>query len=53
MWRKREKREALGKAAETEIQKYVQDAFPIVRDKAVQLAPQQCARPTVDRAQPT
>ena len=34
-----EKREALGKAAETEIQKYVQDAFPIVRDKAVQLAP--------------
>jgi len=34
-----EKREALGKAAEAEIQKYVQDAFPIVRDKAVQLAP--------------
>lgn len=34
-----EKREALGKAAEAEVQKYVQDAFPIVRDKAVQLAP--------------
>jgi hypothetical protein len=34
-----EKRDALGKAAEAEIQKYVQDAFPIVRDKAVQLAP--------------
>jgi hypothetical protein len=34
-----EKREALGKAAEAEVQKYVQEAFPIVRDKAVQLAP--------------
>ncbi len=34
-----EKREALGKAAEAEIQKYVSEAFPIVRDKAVQLAP--------------
>jgi hypothetical protein len=34
-----EKRETLGKAAEGEIQKYVQEAFPIVRDRAVQLAP--------------
>jgi hypothetical protein len=34
-----DKREALGKAAEAEIQKYVSEAFPIVRDKAVQLAP--------------
>ncbi len=34
-----EKREALGKAAEAEVQKYVQEAFPIVRDKAIQLAP--------------
>ena len=34
-----EKRETLGKAAEAEIQKYVSEAFPIVRDKAVQLAP--------------
>ena len=34
-----EKREALGKAAEVEVQKYVQEAFPIVRDKALQLAP--------------
>lgn len=34
-----EKRESLGKAAEAEVQKYVQEAFPIVRDKALQLAP--------------
>jgi hypothetical protein len=34
-----DKREALGKAAEAEVQKYVQEAFPIVRDKAIQLAP--------------
>ncbi|MGI4778666.1 MAG: DUF2059 domain-containing protein [Janthinobacterium lividum] len=34
-----EKREPLGKAAEAEIQKYVSEAFPIVRDKAVLLAP--------------
>lgn len=34
-----EKREALGKAAEAEVKKYVDEAFPIVRDRAVQLAP--------------
>ncbi|RYX88225.1 MAG: DUF2059 domain-containing protein [Comamonadaceae bacterium] len=34
-----DKREALGKAAEAEVQKYAQEAFPIVRDKAIQLAP--------------
>lgn len=34
-----EKREAAAKAADTELKKYFDDAYPIVRDKAVQLAP--------------
>jgi len=34
-----EKREATGKAIETDIKKYVDDATPIVRDRAVKLAP--------------
>lgn len=34
-----ERREALGKAADAEIRKYLDDAVPFVRDKAVQLAP--------------
>jgi hypothetical protein len=34
-----EKREAAAKAADAELKKYFDDAFPIVRDKAVALAP--------------
>jgi hypothetical protein len=34
-----EKREAVGKVIETDIKKYVEDATPIVRDRAVKLAP--------------
>jgi len=34
-----EKREAAGKAIEADIKKYVDDAAPIVRDRAVKLAP--------------
>lgn len=34
-----EKREALGKGIETEIKKYVDEATPIVRDRAIKLAP--------------
>lgn len=33
------KREAAAKAADVELKKYYDDTFPIVRDKAVQLAP--------------
>jgi hypothetical protein len=33
------KRESAAKAADTELKKYFDDAYPIVRDKAVQLAP--------------
>ncbi|WP_395348274.1 DUF2059 domain-containing protein [Variovorax sp. UC122_21] len=33
------KREAAAKAADAELKKYYDDAYPIVRDKAVQLAP--------------
>lgn len=34
-----EKREAAAKAADVELKKYFDEAYPIVRDKAVQLAP--------------
>jgi uncharacterized protein len=34
-----EKREAAAKAADAELKKYFDDAYPIVRDKAVQAAP--------------
>jgi hypothetical protein len=34
-----DKREALGKQIEAEVKKYVDDAFPVVRDRAVKLAP--------------
>jgi hypothetical protein len=34
-----DKREAAAKAADVELKKYFDDAYPIVRDKAVQLAP--------------
>jgi len=34
-----EKREAAAKAADAELKKYFDEAYPIVRDKAVQLAP--------------
>ena len=34
-----EKREAAAQAADAELKKYFDDAYPIVRDKAVQLAP--------------
>ncbi|OUM03433.1 DUF2059 domain-containing protein [Variovorax sp. JS1663] len=34
-----EKREAAAKAADAELKKYFDDAYPIVRDKAVNLAP--------------
>ncbi|MDB5732731.1 MAG: hypothetical protein JWQ03_2626 [Variovorax sp.] len=34
-----DKREAIGKAADAELSRYRNEAFPIVRDKAVQLAP--------------
>lgn len=34
-----EKREALGKGIETDIKKYVDEATPIVRDRAIKLAP--------------
>lgn len=34
-----EKREAAAKAIETEVRKYVEDAYPIVRDRALKLAP--------------
>ncbi len=34
-----EKREATGKTIETDIKKYVDDATPIVRDRAIRLAP--------------
>ena len=33
------KREAAAKAADVELKKYFDDAYPVVRDKAVQLAP--------------
>lgn len=34
-----EKREAAAKAADAELKKYFDDTYPVVRDKAVQLAP--------------
>ena len=34
-----EKREALGKQVEAEIKKYVEEALPVVKDRAVKLAP--------------
>ena len=34
-----EKREAMGKAIEAEVKKYVDDAMPIVRERAIKLAP--------------
>ena len=34
-----EKREAAGKAIDAEVKKYVDEAYPIVRDRAVKLAP--------------
>ena len=34
-----EKREAAAKAIEAEVKKYVDEAYPIVRDRAVKLAP--------------
>jgi len=34
-----EKREALGKQVETDIKQYVEEAVPLVRDRAVKLAP--------------
>jgi len=34
-----EKREASAKAIEGEVKKYIEDAYPIVRDRAVKLAP--------------
>jgi hypothetical protein len=34
-----DKREAVGKSIETDIKKYVEEATPIVRDRAVKLAP--------------
>jgi uncharacterized protein len=34
-----EKREAIGKSIEADVKKYVEDAFPPVRDRAVKLAP--------------
>lgn len=34
-----EKREAAAKAIEAEVRKYVEDAYPIVRDRALKLAP--------------
>lgn len=34
-----EKREATGKTVETDIKKYVEEAVPVVRDRAIKLAP--------------
>jgi hypothetical protein len=34
-----EKREAIGKSIEADVKKYVDDAMPIVRDRAIKLAP--------------
>ncbi|HEX4235366.1 MAG TPA: hypothetical protein VH041_13805 [Caldimonas sp.] len=34
-----EKREAIGKQIEVEVRKYVDDAYPVVRDRALKLAP--------------
>lgn len=34
-----ERREAIGKAVDADVKKYVDDTVPLVRDKAVQLAP--------------
>jgi hypothetical protein len=34
-----ERREAMGKAIEAEVKKYVDDAYPLVRDRALKLAP--------------
>jgi len=34
-----EKREATGKAIEAEVRKYVDDAYPVARDRALKLAP--------------
>jgi hypothetical protein len=34
-----EKREAIGKAIETDVKKYVEEAYPPVRERAVKLAP--------------
>ena len=34
-----EKREAMGKAIETEVKKYVDEAYPLVRERAIRLAP--------------
>ena len=34
-----EKRESMGQAIETEVKKYVDDAYPAVRDRALKLAP--------------
>ena len=37
--RAQDKREADGKAIEAEVRKYVDEAYPIVRDRALKLAP--------------
>ena len=34
-----DKREAMGKAIEAEVKKYVEEAYPLVRERAVRLAP--------------
>ncbi len=34
-----DKRESVGKTIDTDIRKYVEDSFPVVRDRAVKLAP--------------
>jgi len=34
-----EKREAMGKAIEAEVKKYIEEAYPLVRERAVRLAP--------------
>src|SRR6185369_17124653 len=35
----KDKQEAVGREIQTDVQKYVEDAFPFVRDRAVKLAP--------------
>ena len=34
-----EKREAMGKAIEAEVKKYVEESYPLVRERAIRLAP--------------
>jgi len=34
-----DKREAMGKAIEAEVKKYIEEAYPLVRERAVRLAP--------------